>query len=53
MFNKALETGAGAAAPAMTVETTVTSTGSRDGEELVQDYVQLRGTPTWPGRRER
>ena len=43
-LNKTLATGAGLAVPAMMVETTVTNTGSRDGEELVQLYVQLRGT---------
>ncbi|WP_139558365.1 glycoside hydrolase family 3 N-terminal domain-containing protein [Methylotetracoccus oryzae] len=43
-LNKALANGEGLAAPAMMVETTVTNTGSRDGEELVQVYVQLRGT---------
>ena len=39
-LNKGLSTGA----TAMTAEATVTNTGSRAGEEIVQLYIQLRGT---------
>ena len=42
-LNKGLSSGEDAAA-AMTAEAEVTNTGSRPGEEVVQLYIQLRGT---------
>jgi len=42
-LNKGLAAGADAAA-AMTAEAEITNTGSRPGEEVVQLYIQLRGT---------
>jgi beta-glucosidase len=44
-LNQSLGDGAGARAP-LTIEASISNTGPRAGEELVQLYVQLQGTST-------